>query len=459
MANYPSIACLSLPLLVLFQLSSLTLALPHEPFVVNFQWNYINYTWPNEETYLKAEKDQSYVERNNVISGVKFWRDTMYLTIPRWRTGVPVTLASTPAVARNGQTAPRLEPYPSWDMQRLGDCEALQFVQNVEIDPLGRMWVPDTGRTATLSLDSKSDCPPRLVILDLEQAGKVIKSWPIPASVADPKSVHLSDIVLDHEDGGHAYISDSDEKNPGIIVFSVASETFWKVSDPSMLAKKDAIGFRIEQTRVTQPLNVNGLALTPAYTEGPNRTLYYSPLSSFTLFALNTRALRDEASRQNVSRNVTLMGKRPSQSDGMAMSNTGILYFGLLADDAVSMWNSNSSTAEHPTFAIGQRIVSRDHHLMQWPDSFAFDSEGSVWCITNRLHLFLDDALNVDEPNFRAIKSRVNLMNYQYYKNGTAPDLPVINAAGGSAFRISLSSKIEVALATMLSLLVAMRVL
>lgn len=424
------------------------LAIAHEPFIVQFQWNYVNYTWPSEEAYLKAEKDESYIEKNNVISGIKLWKDKMYLTIPRWKNGVPVTLAVTSSTPMNGQTAPKLEPYPNWDMQRIGNCKAFQFVQAVEIDPKGRMWVLDTGRSATMTIDAKTGCSPRLVILDLENNGAVLRSYPFPADVANPDTAILNDIVVDHEDGGVAYITDSDEKKPGLIVFSLQNSTSWKVTHDSMYAKADAVGFIVEQTRVTQAVNVDGIALSPASALG-DRILYYTPLSSFNIFAVPTKALKIESIRNNLNKPdsaIKVLGRKPSQTDGMVMSNTGVLYFGLLADDAVSMWDS-----KNPSFVTGQRIISRDHHLMQWPDSFAFDESGRLWCITNRLHTFLDESLSTDKPNFRAIMAKVGMKNYQYYENGTAPELPVV-VAGANSF----SSQKELTMATMLALLLVL---
>jgi sugar lactone lactonase YvrE len=415
----------------------------HEPFIVQFQWNYLNYSWPSEEAYLKADKDESYMEKNNVVTGIKLWKDKMYLTIPRYKNGVPVTLAVTSSTPINGQTAPKLEPYPNWDMQRIGDCSAFQFVQSIEIDPMGRMWILDSGRSATMTLEAKSSCPPRLVILDINNGGVVLRSYPFPTEVAHPESALLNDIVLEHEDGGLAYIVDSDDKNPGIIVFSLQNSTSWKVSHESMKAKPDAVGFIIEQTRVTQSIPVDGIALSPANTEG-DRTLYYTPLSSFNIFAVLTKVLKSEGLRNNIGQYVRVLGRKPSQTDGMMMSNTGVLYFGLLADDAVSMWDS-----KNPSFVTGQRIISRDHHLMQWPDSFAFDEKGQLWCITNRLHTFLHNSLNIEKPNFRAIMARVNMKSYQYYENGSSPELPIITA-GATSF----SSQKELTLASLVALLV-----
>jgi len=192
---------------------------------------------------------------------VKFWKDKMYLTLPRWKDGVPVTLGVTSAKPINGETAPKLEAFPSWTMQKLGDCAAFQLVHSIEIDPKGRMWVLDTGRPTSLR-ESKADCPPRLVILNLEDNGKILRSYQFPEHVASRTNAYLSDIVLDHKDGGIAYITDRNDY--GIIVYSLKDNNSWKIRHDSMKAKSEAVRFMVAKTHVINQVHVDGIALSPA---------------------------------------------------------------------------------------------------------------------------------------------------------------------------------------------------
>jgi len=239
-----------------------TIALCHEPFQVIFEWKSINFQWSDEEQQY-AVKNGDYIPANNFITTVKFWKGKMYLTLPRWKDGVPVTLSVTSAKPINGMTAPRLEAFPSWGMQKLGDCAAFQLVHSIEIDPKGRMWVLDTGRPTSLR-ESKADCSPRLVILDLEDNGKILRTYQFPEHVARRTNAYLNDIVLDHEDGGMAYITDTDTNDPGIIVYSLRDNNSWKIRHDSMKAKSEAVGFTVAKTHVINPVHVDGIALSPA---------------------------------------------------------------------------------------------------------------------------------------------------------------------------------------------------
>jgi hypothetical protein len=64
--------------------------------------------------------------------------------------GSPATLGYTVAPDNNGKTDPEIEPYPSWQMNEIGNCSALQFVQGIAIDARGILWAVDSGRVNTL---------------------------------------------------------------------------------------------------------------------------------------------------------------------------------------------------------------------------------------------------------------------------------------------------------------------
>lgn len=235
----------------------------HEPFQVIFEWKSIDFQWPSDEERQYAVMHGDYIAANNILTTVKFWKDKMYLTIPRWKDGVPVTLGVTSVKPVNGVTAPKLEAFPNWNMQKLGDCSAFQLVHSIEIDPKGRMWVLDTGRATSLQ-ESKSDCPARLVILDLEDNSKILRIYEFPNHIARRGVTYLNDIVLDHENGGMAYITDNGRDDPGIIVYSLQNNTSWKIRHNSMKAEREAIGFMVAKTHVINPIHVDGIALSPA---------------------------------------------------------------------------------------------------------------------------------------------------------------------------------------------------
>ncbi|XP_011302658.1 protein yellow [Fopius arisanus] len=402
-------------------------------FGEKFQFNVTDIAWPSDEIKTQVFDKNEYIPVNNAIAGIKVWKGMMYLTVPRWKPGVPVTLGFIPAELIMRDIPPKLHAYPNWDMQTVGDCRAFQFVQSMEIDPKGRMWVLDTGRTETMTTEPKARCNPRLVILDLENNGAVLRSIPFPESVTPHNESYLNDIVLDSTDGGFAYISDTNDRDPGIIVFSLEKNRSWKVRHDSMKKQKEAEDFFIGEQRVIKGIPIDGIALSQL--DANERFLYYCPLSSYHLYSVSTAGLKDE-DISNIDPYIRDVGRKSSQTDGMIMSANGTLYFGLLADDAVALWDSQRDLS----FTTGQRIIARDHVRMQWPDSFAIDDKGYLWCTTNALHNFMHNKIDPRQVNYRIVRAYIENLSYQYHENGTTPELPIIIAGAGDRLPMAIGT-------------------
>lgn len=203
-------------------------------FYVIRQWKYVNYTWPSEEVFKTAVSKGLYVPENNVIAGVKYFDDHYYLTLPRMKSGVPATLARIKAGPAH-DPSPNLEPFPSWEMNTVEDCEHLQNVQNIEIDQKGQIWILDGGRTETLTRPVVK-CPPRLLIFDIK-SNKTTLVYTFPEDVAAKNGSFLYDLVVDNTDGGYAYITDNSAEDPGKIDLR-CSHTLIVMMSLSTLGKK-----------------------------------------------------------------------------------------------------------------------------------------------------------------------------------------------------------------------------
>lgn len=127
-----------------------------------YMWNKLSYEFPDDTTRLRVLSDSKL--DNCALHGLRLWRGRFFVTVPRWRTGVPVTLASLPAVTQHNVSGPNLTPFPSWDMQALGNCSALQSVIGIEVDRAGRLWAADSGAVNALDGGGSRDhhCKPKV---------------------------------------------------------------------------------------------------------------------------------------------------------------------------------------------------------------------------------------------------------------------------------------------------------
>lgn len=115
--------------LLLFTFSLLVHSLP----VLHHQWAALDYDWRSPEQKEQYIRDGSFIVENNALTGkqrhfsltvegVKVYKGEIYVTVPRWFNGVPSTLNKV--IVRNGISL--LQPYPSWEMQKIGGKQLLE---------------------------------------------------------------------------------------------------------------------------------------------------------------------------------------------------------------------------------------------------------------------------------------------------------------------------------------------
>lgn len=291
----------------------------------------------------------------------------------------------------------------------------------------------------------QANCLPKLLLLDLKRNGTIIRRYEFPEEVASRGSNYLNKMVIDDAFGGFAYITDNSGADPGIVVYSKRLNRSWKIRENnSMRAARNAQEFIVNGTNLNFAIHIDGIALGPYYNpetglsqnQGvPNanqqqrgqlnarsnnfeRNVYYSPLSSYHLYSIPASLLRDpefarRATPRDVLAAVTDVGLKVSQTDGMIMDNRGVLYYGLLKDNAIAQWDSYV-----PFTYENQLIIAKDDNFIQWVDGMSFDEEGYLYVVVNRLFNFVAGRLQPNDINFRILRAKTGTLSYVYTNNG-----------------------------------------
>ena len=112
------------------------------------KWTVLNYTWDATHSERFYTQKSLYVPKNNAIAGIEVWKNSLFLTVPRWKDGVPSTLNVVKLPKKGAEVLVNepLTPYPSWADNELGNCKKFQWVQSIAIDDRSIMWVLDKGR-------------------------------------------------------------------------------------------------------------------------------------------------------------------------------------------------------------------------------------------------------------------------------------------------------------------------
>lgn len=88
------------------------------PFSTVYQWNLLDFEYPSEAERSEAISSEAFIKENNLPLGIDVWKDRIFVSMPRWKSGVPATLAWLPRKPEN--PSPQLRPYPSWDWHTSG---------------------------------------------------------------------------------------------------------------------------------------------------------------------------------------------------------------------------------------------------------------------------------------------------------------------------------------------------
>lgn len=91
--------------------------------------------WPCQSTKNIYVSSGRYVPKNVIITRAQMWNDQVIVAMPRYKPGVPFTLGKM-SLAKASKCIASLAPFPCWSMQEEGNCEALQSVVDIFLDPM-----------------------------------------------------------------------------------------------------------------------------------------------------------------------------------------------------------------------------------------------------------------------------------------------------------------------------------
>lgn len=383
----------------------------------------MEFVWDSPAEKQNALDSGAYIPENCPMTGLKVCgpavsakceNEHVFATTPRWKSGVPSTLN---LVVLGDNKEPLLWPWPSKAMNDPNNCDSLQFVQSMEIDPEGVMWVLDVGRkywVDDVPNAANNTCPPKMVLIDVP-TGTVVDRYVFPNEDAPHDGAYLNDLVIDVP-RQIAYISSTGNNATdlgSIVVYDRNQRKSRRFEDKSTHAEEgaDIVIHGVVQSEL-QDFPCDGIALAP-----DRDLLYYTALGGFHLYSLETELLRDfSKTNDQVSATVVDYGEKPSNSDGMAFSQDGTLWFGGITTDTLYSWTPGQGPVSDAT------AVKTDAEGLWWIDTFAWDETGSIWMTSNRLNQWFFGSPDYSETNYRILKADVGAFSYMHGQKPPAQD-------------------------------------
>lgn len=300
----------------------------------------------------------------------------IFINFPRWGDHVPFTVAE---LIHGLPVA-----FPSATLNAPGDVSnqhnRIVSAQSVVIGPSGmHLWIVDTG---TIRPQPITYGGPKLIEVDL-RTNQVSRTILIEPAALEPKT-YLNDVrlLLNHSQGGYAFISDSSAKG-GIIVVDLSSGKSWRRlgdtpftrSDPDFVPMVEAKVMMVRE-RGKQPVRFaigsDGMAVT-----ADGERLFFRPLTSRHLYSIPTNALIDRTiQEQKLQTMVVDHGEVGGASDGLEADASGGIYLTDYEHNAIHRFTGTVASLEtimHSAEAI-------------WPDSLSLADDGYLYFTANQLN-------------------------------------------------------------------------
>lgn len=369
-----------------------------------YAWSTIDYTYDSIEARDSAIFDGDFITENNLPLGLEVWRDKVFITLPKWKDGIPVTLTTVPKHSKT--KSPKLRPYPNWEWHTVGNCDGLTSVFRIQVDECDRLWILDSGKV-DIAKGGKLACPPAIFIFDLT-TDTLIRKYIIPKEQVKEDSLYTNIVVdIRNEDCGSAIAYVSDVFRYGLLIYDFFKDSSFRIQHhffyPDPLASKYELhGLKFQWTD-----GIFGMALSPVDIHD-DRTLFFHPMSSFREFAVSTSILGDKKTAEENTDYFMPIGRPRAKdyghSSGSVIDRNGVMFFNMVTRDSVWCWDTRKEYIPQNLGVIGTSNLS-----LVFPNDIKVDHEydQNVWVLSNKLAMYLYGSIDSSKINYRIFKANV----------------------------------------------------
>lgn len=371
---------------------------------VAFEWKQVDFEYPSSEARQEAINNRDFVPENNLPLGLEVYGDRLFITLPRWKSGVAASL--TYIKLSDPMDSPKLRPYPNWEAHKLSHTEGSDPPEivspfRIRADQCGRLWVLDAG-----TVDALGDhrfYPSQLLIYDLHNDA-LLRRYLIPKDQYSTDSL-LANIAVEDGNCNDSYAYLADLGDPGLIVYSWANQTSWLVKHHYFNIDPMAGNFNIAGLQFSWSDGVFGVALSAPEPDGYS-TLYFHSLTGVHEFSVSTKILRNATLARNSFKEFKMLGSRgPKGQSGSSFldKKTGVLFYSLVNLNAIACWKT-----ANPSYTMeSQGRIYMNNITMVFPIDLKVDYNNNLWVLSNRLPVFMYSRLNQSDVNFRVLTSPV----------------------------------------------------
>ncbi|CAL7951443.1 unnamed protein product [Xylocopa violacea] len=367
-----------------------------QDFKIIHAWNYVEYNFPNDTIQDTLISNGDYIPENNMPLGMHIWDDKVFVTVPRWKSGVASNLNY---FSKSDQSqSPKLTPYPDWQTNYINTPDAIINIFRVRSDACNRLWGVDTGIDDILG-NGTVVRPASIIVIDL-RTDKILRTYPLKESDQTPNSF-FAELVVDVDpnncENAYAYISDLSAY--GLVVYSWAKNNSWRIThnffhfDP-LHGNYDISGFQFQWSD-----GIFGMSLSAPRSDG-YKTLYFHAMSGITEFSVSTEVLQDETLEKSSDYYAFHVegtkGPRTQGPTSLIDADTGIDYFTQVSRNGIACWDT--SVGLDPDNFV---LVAQDNMTLIFPNDIAIDRPTNMlYVLSDNLPQFMFSNYDLRKCNF-----------------------------------------------------------
>ncbi|XP_050540186.1 protein yellow-like [Daktulosphaira vitifoliae] len=302
-----------------------------------------NLQWPCSSTKNIYTSTGQYIAKNIIATRVQIWKNRAFVLTPRFKSGVPFTVSEVNLNCSN-TCWPKLIPYPYWSLHEEGEAKSIQNAVDIFLDPLGILWVLDTGLINNMEQVVRTR-QPKIVAIDVK-TNKVVK-WIDLSGLVCPAS-RLNYITVDYGEDGKAFVYVSDAATRAVIVWDVTTDRGYRVVLPKAITqdggKRDVLYIALSH-------------------KSSGNVLYLTYLSSNRMYAIKTCNLRMGCAEGTV----TDLGPKPNKMVILGTDGKSNLYFRYRGQGDVYVWDTDT---DFGNFSLLQKTADcrLATHVLPGPD-------------------------------------------------------------------------------------------
>ncbi|AZQ62451.1 hypothetical protein EI427_09430 [Flammeovirga pectinis] len=312
---------------------------------------------PKEQSNMQDDKKLTLVaSSSNQWTGIAVSKkNRVFVNFPKWSDSVPTSVAEI----IDGE----IVPYPSEMWNKEGGVTSFRSVQSVVCDGRSRLYVLDTNNP---QFKGVLEGGPVLYEFDLS-TDQLIRSYSFTKAVYHRNS-YFNDVRIDIN-REKAFITDSGEG--GIIVLDLATGEAKRFLDGDKSVQPENDHLICNGIKWENKIASDGIALSP-----DNNYLYYTALSSHTLYRIKTAILLEtDASSADIANEIEKVATIPA-TDGMLFDRKGNLWMGGLEGNMINVWTVDNEMVH----------LIKDERV-KWADSFAKNIDREIYFTTSQIYL------------------------------------------------------------------------